>query len=166
MILSLYREPFEPELLKKIAEAINSDSRHITVYLSSTGGKTSVMTALIEMVNSNKDRFSLVAYDFIGSAAFVFFIKAKCNKKVLINTMAMHHQTITNVDFDEFKKPYYQSDAAELTRMKKERDDSQKFNTQIGLTEYEIKRYRQNYDLYFQYDRILELVENYNKNNE
>lgn len=165
MILSLYREPFEPELLQKVAEAINSDAENITVYLSSTGGKISVMTALLEMVNSNKDRINLVAYDYIGSAAFVFFIKAECNKKALKNTIAMHHQTLTNVDLNEFKKPYYKSDEAELIRMKKEHEDSQEFNQQIGLTPNEIKRYNQNEHLYFQHDRLIELIENYNKNN-
>ena len=164
MTLNFYRESFEPEMLTQLADALNGDAEKITIYFSSNGGKNSVAQAATDLVNANKERFEFVAYDYIGSNGFKFFIEIECEKRVLPNILAMHHQTRTSLDVDEFKKPYYQSDKAEVERMKYERRDIEEFNRRIGLTALELKRFNRNDDVYFQYDRLLELIENYKNN--
>ena len=164
MILNFYRESFEPKMLTKLADALNGDAEKITIYFSSNGGKNSVAEAATDLVNSNKERFEVIAYDYIGSNGFKFFIEIECEKRVLPNTLVMHHQVRTSIDVDEFNKPYYQVDRAQIERMKFERKDMDEFNRRIGLTASELRKFNRNDDVYFHYDRLLELIENYKNN--
>lgn len=164
MILNLYNEPFETEMLTKVFEVFNNTKEVITIYISSGGGKVSIQNALTDFINCNQKRFKVVGFNNLCSSAFIFFLKIHCEKRLVPDTIGMLHQIRTEIDLDEFLKPYYRSDEAEILRQKIQKEESQKFIKRLGLSPAEIKKYNKNDDLYFQYDRFLELVENYKQN--
>jgi Clp protease. len=161
MIVGLHNIDFNEEILEKVITAFNQNSEIVTIYLRSGGGRVSVMTAILDIINTNPDRFELVANDYIASAAFILFFKANCKKRILPNTFGMHHQMTTKISVNESGKAYYDYDLAELKRMEIDKKESQDFNYRIGLTKKEIKKYEKDYDLNFQYDRLLQMLEHY-----
>lgn len=54
MILTLYDQDFDSELLTKVTEAVNSDSERITMYICSDGGWVCVCQVLLNIINKNK----------------------------------------------------------------------------------------------------------------
>lgn len=161
MILGLHNSSFNEEMLEKVITAFNQNLELITIYLRSGGGKYSVMCAMLDIINNNPERFELVANDYIGSAAFILFFKANCKKRILPNTFGMHHQISIKVSLNENGKAYYDEDIAELKRMEFDKKESQEFNRRIGLTKKEMKMYNKDYDLHFQYDRLMLMMEHY-----
>lgn len=164
MILSLIDQSFNKELIEKLTEALNSTDKNITIYLKSSGGSVSVMECVLDIVNTNKDRIELVGFGSLESAAFLFFFLAECKKRILPNTIGHTHQQRLNIDVNEKLKPYYLADEAEMERGKSIKKDLDIFNKQIGLNKKELAKYKRGEDAYFQYDRFLELIDNYDKN--
>lgn len=164
MTLNLYNEPFETEMLTKVFEAFNNTKEVITIYLRSGGGKVSIQNALTDFVNTNSERFEVVGFDYLASCAFIFFLKINCEKRLANDTIGMLHQIRSSVDLDEFNKPYYAEDESSMIRQKVQKQESQDLIKKLGLSPAEIKKYNKNDDLYFQYDRFLELIENYKQN--
>lgn len=163
MLLNLHNKRFDEEMLQSVISAVNTESANITVYLSSPGGSQSVMEAMLDIVD-NDARIEVVGYDSLQSSAFEFFVKAKCRKRLLPKTLGMIHQVCFTVDLDERKKPYYEIDKAALDMLELQKKDSQEFLRLLGLTHREEVNYNLNKNVYFHYDRFLEVVENYKRN--
>ena len=165
MILTLYDQDFDSELLTKVTEAVNSDSEKITIYLQSGGGYVCVCQVLLNIINGNKDRFKLIGFESLSSAGFEFFIKAECEKELLYNTLGMIHQSSRSVYLNDDLNGSNENNKALIKRVKeytKPNDDI--FIKKLGLTPKEFNEYKKGNDVYFQYDRFLEVVDNYKTN--
>ena len=73
-------------------------SNNITIYFSSTGGIVSYAELLIDYINRQKKNILLIAYYFIESCAFDFFIKAKCKKEIKDTCITMVHLSKPIID--------------------------------------------------------------------
>ena len=165
MTLTLYDQDFDEELLTKITEAVNSDSEKITIYLQSDGGYVSICQVLLNIINGNKDRFKLIGFKSLCSAGFEFFVKAECEKELLPYTLGMIHQPTRTMSLNNNLKPVGEGDKASYERVKKYTiPDNEIFNRKLKLTPKELREYKKGNDVYFQYDRFLELIENYKTN--
>lgn len=165
MILTLYDQDFDSELLTKVTEAVNSDSERITMYICSDGGWVCVCQVLLNIINKNKDRFKLIGFESLSSAGFEFFVKAECEKELLPYTLGMIHQPIRTMSLNNNLKPNHEGDKASYERVKKYTiPEDEIFIKRLALTPKELREYKKGNDVYFQYDRFLEVVENYKTN--
>lgn len=165
MTLTLYDQDFDEELLTKVTEAVNSDSERITIYLYSEGGFVCICQVLLDMINKNKDRFKLIGFESLSSAGFEFFIKAECEKQLLPHTLGMIHQHQRKISLNNNLKPTYTGGESVMERVKKYTlPDEKIFIQKLKLTPKELREYKKGNDVYFQYDRFLELIENYKTN--
>lgn len=165
MTLTLFDQDFDEEILKKVTEAVNSDSEIITIYLNSDGGLVCVCQVLLDMINKNKDRFKLIGFESLSSAGFEFFVKAECEKQLLPYTFGMIHQAERRFHLNNTLKPNNEGDKATFERVRKYTvPDDKIFIQRLKLNPKELREYKKGNDVYFQYDRFLELIENYKTN--
>ena len=165
MTLTLYDQDFDSELLTKVTEAVNSDSEKITIYLQSDGGYVCICQVLLNIINGNKDRFKLIGFESLSSAGFEFFVKAECEKELLPYTLGMIHQHQRKVTLNNNLKPTYSDGEAFMIRVKKYKlPEDEIFIQKLGLTKKELRDYKKGDDVYFQYDRFLEVIDNYKTN--
>ena len=165
MILTLYDQDFNSELLTKVTEAVNSDSEKITIYLQSSGGYVCVCQVLLNIINGNKDRFKLIGFESLCSAGFEFFVKAECEKELLPYTLGMIHQPTHTMTLTNNLKTIKEGDKASYERVKKYTiPEDEIFIKRLGLKPKELREYKKGNDVYFQYDRFLEVVDNYKTN--
>jgi hypothetical protein len=165
MTLTLYDQDFDSELLTKVTEAVNSDSERITMYICSDGGWVCVCQVLLNIINKNKDRFKLIGFENLYSSAFEFFVKAECEKELLPYTLGMIHQPTRTMSLNNNLKPFNEGNIASHERVKKytiPKDEI--FIKRLGLTPKELREYKKGNDVYFQYDRFLEVAGNYKTN--
>lgn len=162
MILTLHDQDFDVDLLNKITEAINSDAKKITIYISSDGGFVCVCNVLLDIINKQKERFKLIGYESLCSSGFDFFVKAECEKELLPYTLGMIHQHQRKITLNNNLKPTYSDGEANIIRIKKYTiPDDKIFIERLGLSQKELREYKKGNDVYFQHDRFLEIIENY-----
>lgn len=165
MILSLHDQDFDSELLTKVTEAVNSDSEKITIYLCSDGGFTCVCAVSLDIINKNKERFKIIGYERLCSAAFEFYLKVDCEKELMFKTLGMIHQSSRSVYLNDNLSGSNTNNKAGMERVKKyTKPDNEIFIKRLGLTPKELREYNKGNDVYFQYDRFLEVVDNYKTN--
>lgn len=165
MILTLYDQDFESELLTKVTEVVNSDSEKIIIYLQSYGGETCVCKVALDIINGNKDRFKLIGFESLSSAGFEFFVKAECEKELLPYTFGMIHQPTRTMSLNNTLKPVGEGDKASYERVKKYTiPEDEIFIKRLRLKPKELREYKKGNDVYFQYDRFLEIINNYKNN--
>ena len=165
MILTLYDQDFYSELLTKVTEAVNSPDEEITIYLFSDGGCNSVCNVLLNIIENDRDRFKLFGYELLSSSAFEFFVKAECKKELMPLTIGMIHQGFRTVSINDNLKPSdrFNKEIIEKTKRYAKNDD-ENFIQKLGLTPKELREYKKGNDVYFQYDRFLEIIDNYKTN--
>lgn len=162
MILNFEREPIENNLLTRLVDAVNSTNDRIYVYISSNGGKTAIMQCIIDLINRYSDQFYLIGYDYLASAAFNLFITVKCEKTILPRTIGMYHLGRTEIDIDDRGRPFYLVDTYVKERcIKYDYPMDLEFIKKCGFTKTETTNFKKNSDVYFQYDRFLEIIESY-----
>lgn len=165
MTLTLFDQDFDSEMLTKVTEAVNSDSERITIYLYSEGGDVCVCQVLLDIINKNKDRFKLIGFESLSSAGFEFFIKAECEKELLPYTLGVLHQHQREIALNNHLKPTYKCGEVAIERVKKYTiPDDKIFIQKLKLTPKELREYKKGNDVYFQYDRFLQIIDNYKTN--
>lgn len=131
----------------------------IDIYLNSTGGETDFGDAILDIINKNSGVTTLTAYGKICSSAFDIFYKAKCSKRLLDGTIGMAHlsriemENLTVTDSRErgevtFYRKWWAGD-------KKKR---LQFYEELGMETKELSRIKKGENVYFQYNRLLELL--------
>ena len=161
MVLNFYQVKFEEEHYQSFIDAVNSDAEHITIYIRSNGGLTTICDFMVDIINSQPERFKIVAGSYIGSSAFIFYLKCNCSKKILPKTIAMIHQTSLSIDINEYGKPNNRYDKCMDLQQNLYVEESMSLIESLGLTEKEKKEYIKGEDIYFTYNRLLEVVKNY-----
>ena len=162
MTLTLYDQDFDSELLTKVTEAVNSPDEEITIYLFSDGGCNSVCNVLLNIIENDRDRFKLFGYELLSSSAFEFFVKAECKKELMPLTIGMIHQGFRTVSINDNLKPSDRFNKEIIERTKRyAKNDDENFIQKLGLKPKELREYKKGNDVYFQYDRFIEIIDNY-----
>lgn len=167
MKLNFHDEGFDKKMLTKFMEAVNQPDEIISIYILSSGGTVAVMEAMLHVISLDPKRFNIVGYSELDSCGFEFYIRAQCKKYLIPGTIGMYHQTCTDICLNDKGKPQYYDGEAYLKRKKKFfYPEMIKFMDQCEMTSKEIKRIKNGDDVYFQYDRFLEIEKAYTKNAE
>jgi hypothetical protein len=156
MILNIDGEIDQP-ILDKLVQFYNQDSDEFQIYFSSNGGITSVAEAIIDLINKNGAKTTLIAYNEILSSAFSIFFKSNCKKTILDETIGMYHQATQQLFHNErglsTPKDQFLRDQLTLDRKK-----SLKFINDLDFNNKEKKLYNLGQDVWFNTTRLRNLL--------
>ena len=166
MVIILDDEGFETQMLNKIADFFNEKSQeHLTIYLHSDGGRIAILDAILDLINSNPERFTLIGFNKLASCAFELYIKANCNKRLLNGTFGMYHLGYGSVNYNEKMQAVTRFDDA-LIKRKTELyyPQTKQFMSQCEFTAEEEQVVAEGKDLWIQTDRFIEMERVFKKN--
>lgn len=145
----------DEEMIEKLIQASNSNEGGVlTIYLTSTGGISYISDMLTDIVNSQPSIFALVAAGEISSAAFNFFMKARCHREVLPGTYGMFHLTRIKVDVADGGMGYYEEDKFHLKEFSRPKKDALEWCESIGMNAEEIENVANTNEQYFGRERL------------
>lgn len=169
MILRINQE-INDEFFQKLTDGYNSLPMSpngellegLDIWLASDGGNNSIAMAAIELINRNKHITTINGYSHLCSNGFKIFFQVECKKFLIPETIGMYHLShlntvmyekniLKNSEFDEFSK-------RRMTNSKY-LEDTHKY---VNFTDKEMEIMLSNKDLWFDYPRLLKML-NYNK---
>lgn len=133
----------------------------IKFYIDSTGWSSASCETIIHMINSQKDRITLIAKNYIASSAFNIFFYSKCKREVLPKCIWMTHMARIDTSMSA-KKRIQTVSKFQLWLMKKETRKQIKFLKEIWVKKKECKLFMNEYDVYFSEKRLKKFLKNQN----
>ena len=145
------------ELTTKFMDFCNNNlSEDCTVVINSGGGKSTLATVILDIINSNVDKFTLVSAGAYSAAFYIFFF-AKCKRKIINGSLGMHHKEyLKDIYINSDKKAIYSTDKCQIKNLKNIDDSWAKG----FLTKRERKGYDKSYDVYFTFKRMKKIFSN------
>lgn len=144
-----------------VIKAYNSlpEDEKLDIYINSSGGDPESGDAIVDLINNNSHKTNLIAYGKICSACFDAFYKARCSKRILDGTIGMAH--LARVEMENFTVTD-SKETIEATVYKKwwaeDKKKRLKFYETLGLENKELLKIKKGGDVYFQHNRLLELL--------
>lgn len=126
-------------------------------FTCSEGGFSDVAIAMVDYINRDS-KIEIAFYGELFSAGMVIFLAVNCNKIVLKDTRGMYHFSWQEMNISETGKPSSECDIFSMKEMKKSKERSIAFLKKTKLSEYEIAKIKRGKDVYFSYERMLELI--------
>jgi ATP-dependent protease ClpP protease subunit len=160
MIISLSGE-VNKDMLEDLVDAYSDrkkEDEKLVAYFTSEGGDMDAMEAMIDFVNNHKDLVELVFYGEVFSAGMAFFLESSCPKRILPETRGMFHFCMQELTITEGGRPSAGYDAFSAKEMKKAKLRTMESIKGKGLTDKEIREINKGKDVYFSYERMLELL--------
>lgn len=149
------------EAFEKLISVYNElkEGQTLTIYLHSGGGSVEAMESIIDLITTNKDKTTLIAYGEICSAAFDIFFRSNCERDILRGTTGMAHYTGINVNIIS-KTKVNKSDKGYVEWNKIEMAYCLKFYEKLGFNKSELKSIKEGKDVFFQTGRLVEFLNN------
>lgn len=159
MILNI-SEDINSGSLNKLIDALNKlkDKEKLYLYLNTEGGEVDSMEAIIDIINQNCDIVELIGYGGLYSAGFVIFFSVECRKVLLPQTIGMFHLTFVKLETNGVSTKGI--DRAMKNSLKEESERTLKFCNDLGMTKKEISNIMKGEDIFFQYSRMIEFLNN------
>lgn len=128
--------------------------QNITIHLSSCGGDVEAENAMLYIINSQPERFCVVANGEISSAAFGFFFRAECDKTILPGTIGMYHLSRRSVEISLSGKGFYDADKFHLKHFKTGLKEELIWCEGLGVSAKEIELIAKGHDVYFTTEQL------------
>jgi hypothetical protein len=163
----IFNHSIDQEIIEKfisLVESANPDEK-IVIYLTSGGGSETGMYIIIDIINSNPERFEIYAMEKIFSAAFELFFHVKCNKRIAPATVGMCHLAGSEMRMLSSGEPYYNEDKEVLKAGKIRTLGLQALLSEIGVLQNDVDEILKGEDVYFQYDQIQAFIANQQADN-
>jgi len=144
------------ELIKNFNCLEGEETLHI--YFTSTGGLVDVTIAMVDFINSNKDKMVITFYGELFSSGMTIFLASQCPKTILTDTRGMYHYAYQDMAINEAGKLNGDYDIFTMKEMKKSKEKTLKFLKETKLTDKEISLIRKGKDVYFSHERMLEII--------
>lgn len=148
------------ELFDKFLKDFNRIDEDIVIYLNSRGGYISTQEAIVDLINRNKNRITIIGYCELYSSAFDIFFKSKCKKILIPNTTGMVHLGSIDIQINENGRPLSIGDKFQLRQLKSTKIESLNYYRDLGLNNTEVSKVARNMDVYLDYKRLVELLNN------
>lgn len=148
-----------PKMLSKITNALSDITKgdNLVLYFSSEGGCADTSTAIVDVINKNKDIVSLIFYGQLFSAGMQIFLFTECYKEILEGTRGMYHFAWQSMMISEHGRPTSDYDLFSMREMKETKDENIN-KLKNKLTAKEIQSISKGKDVYFSYKRMKELL--------
>lgn len=151
-------EKFELPMINQTVEVLNQH-KDIVIYFRSSGGHASVMHAMLDLIDRNKDRIELIGYGELFSCGFEFFFLANCQRKLLPGTIGMYHRSSAEISINSAGRPNFIEGQAMITYLKTfETERLKMVFDAIEMTPSEISKIKKGDDVYFQPARMQEML--------
>lgn len=131
-----------------------NEHEQMSIILNSIGGKKNLTHVILDIINLNADRTTLISCGCY-SASFYLFYEAKCKKKMTEGNVGMMHYSSTNINTMSNGKPAYSEDENIVKNWKE--DKSQEEFVKQFMTPVELKKYKRGNDVYFTFKRMKEI---------
>lgn len=145
------------ETVQPLLDFIGNNDDELQIGICCVGGENDVERFLLNALNENKDRITLVAMSAIYSAAFALFYQFKGKRKITFGTRGMYHYSGVNVRVaanggiqDSEEKA-----AAEFTKRNQKQWQDSFANGFMSVSE--LRNFRSGKDVYFTFDRIKQI---------
>jgi len=145
------------ELVTRFMDFCNNNlSDDCTIVINSGGGKSTLAKVVLDIINSNADKITLISAGVYSAALYIFFF-AKCKKKIVYGSLGMHHKEyLKDMYITSDGKPKYYDDICQVKNLKTLRDNFLfKF-----MSKKEKSIYAKSDDVYFTFKRMTEIFPN------
>lgn len=131
----------------------------LTIYFTcGEGGYTDYGEAVIHFINSNANKIRMIFYGENYSCGMIIFLRVKCEKSVLPDTVGMFHLPYLNVSVSMGGIAREAQDKFHVRESVKAAKPIIDLLKKTGLKKKEITKIEQGKDVYFSYNRMSELV--------
>lgn len=149
----------ETEILDKLIRTYNELPDKLDIYLNSEGGDPDIGVAIIDLINNNSEKTKIIGYGKLFSTGFDIFFKSNCKRLLLSGVLGMAHMVALEMkDFSINES----SSVSEASNYKKWLEQDKKSRLvdyeKIGLNKKELSKIKSGGDCYFQFNRLLELM--------
>lgn len=156
----LFNASIEKEPVEKLIEFLNENPGS-RVYFNSDGGDVYLVEPLIEIIEENCGE--LIATGEISSCALKIFFKSEVRKRIIPGTTGIYHSVGQRFRMTIFGKPSEECNDFYFKELMKDKDQEIDFCLWIGMNDKEIDLFQQSKDVYFNYQRLNELLRKSNK---
>jgi len=141
----------DEQLVTSFMEFCNNNLQDdCTIVINSGGGKSTLAAVVLDMINSNADKITLISAGAYSAALYVFFF-AKCKKKIIYGSIGMYHsQYLKDVYINEKGNPKYEDDICQVENLK---STTNRFLSKF-MTKKEKSLYNNHKDVYFTFKRM------------
>jgi len=140
------------------------EGEKLNIYFGSPGGINSIASAIIKLINDNKENIILYAYDQISSNGFKVFFEVKCEKMLIEDVIGMYHLTrIDEISIYEGGKMNNNNTYEQFARKSVSSFYYlNKVHKYVNFTKEELEDIKNHKDIFFNYNRLMEMYR-YNK---
>lgn len=151
----LLSECIDSDSFNKFISFCNDNSEeNKVIIIDSIGGGVGYTRAIINIINQNKDRFSVIGY-YLYSSAFDMFYNVKCKKSLIYGGLGMVHlMSISDIKINENGKFVNDVDRLQVINMKETCDD---LYIKKILNKKELERYEKGDEVYLTFKRMLKI---------
>lgn len=146
------------EMFNILVKATNELGKLHIYFSSPEGGLTDVAEAIIDHINKNMNRIEMTFYGENFSAGMLIFLRVNCEKTILADTRGMYHFSWQDITISEGGKPHAGYDTFCMQEMKLSKQRSMEYLKTLTLTDKEMKAIKAGKDVFFPYQRMLELA--------
>lgn len=137
----------DEDMLNIVTDALNEEWE-ITFYLNSGWWRAQYAYQIIDLINKNKDRVTLIANLQIASAAFRIFFEVECQREILWETEWLAHMATRDVKMNA-NKDIGSVERWRIQEMKKQEKKEVKKLKQLWVSKKNRKLFLKGYDIYF-----------------
>lgn len=148
------------EMFNSLVKAVNElKDVNLEIYFTCPdGGSSDVNEAILDFINKNKSIIKMTFYGELFSSGMYIFLGVECSKIILPFTRGMYHFGWQEMNISETGKPSTEYDVFSMKEMKKSKNISIEFLKRTKLSEKEINSIKKGKDVYFSYERMLEII--------
>lgn len=151
-----FQDDIEKESVEKLVNFINDFDEEILLGLHSDGGQSGLSRYLLDVLNINKERITLFAFEFIGSAAFNIFYDFQGRKKMSFGCIGVYHHASKPISVSGKNNVTYFAGRAEQKTMVELWDNTIERGKNF-LNDKEMKSLKKNEDVPFSFSRMKEI---------
>lgn len=150
------------ETMRDLVTNTLNEEWEVIFYLNSHGWKSQFAYQIVDIINKNKDRVTLIAVLQIASAAFRIFFESECKREILWETEWLAHMARMDVRIDA-NKDIGSTDKWRVQEMKKqEKKEVQKLKM-LWVSKKNRKLFLKGYDIYINTQKLQKMLKKHEK---
>ena len=154
-----YESSIDTQYVEKLIEFLNTNTWPITIYFASEGWCNSGWQTLLNVLNSEKERITLIAIGKLMSTAFDIFFSFEWKKSIEYSVLGMYHQSTVDISINVKWNPVFQSDKAFKLWVASYLDHTKEICRISGMNKSEIQKWNKWDDVYFINTRMKEMLD-------
>lgn len=144
----VHLEGWVDENMRDIVTNTLNEEWEVTFYLNSNGGRIQFARQIVDIINKDEDRVTLIATHEISSAAFRIFFFSKCKREILDDTEWLAHMGQIDLRMN-WNWHISSTENWRVKEMKKEEKVQERLLKSLGVSKRNRKLFLKWYDIYF-----------------